>query len=133
MDARGKEIDQGTLLRYLAETMWFPTAALSDYIKWEEIDPTSARATMSYGGVTASGVFMFNGNGDPVNFIAKRYMEVNGQYILETWSIPLKEYSEFDGIRIPSKGEVVWKLKTGDFSWYRFEITEIEYNRPAVY
>jgi len=37
-DARGPEIDQGTLLRYLAETMWFPTAALSDYIKWEEID-----------------------------------------------------------------------------------------------
>ncbi len=33
-----KEIHQGTLLRYLAETMWFPTAALNDYLTWEEMD-----------------------------------------------------------------------------------------------
>lgn len=62
-DARGKEIDQGTLLRYLAETVWFPTAALSSYIKWEEIDSNSAMATLSYKGVSASGVFSFNEKG----------------------------------------------------------------------
>ncbi len=29
-DAKGPEVDQGELLRYLAETIWFPTACLSD-------------------------------------------------------------------------------------------------------
>lgn len=32
VNARGKEIDQGTMLRYLGEIVWFPSAALSDYI-----------------------------------------------------------------------------------------------------
>jgi len=82
VDSRGKEIDQGTLLRYLAEIQWFPTAALSNYIKWEEIDSHSARATMSYGGITASGVFKFNEMGELISFNAKRYREVNGKYEL---------------------------------------------------
>jgi len=70
-DSKGKEMDQGTLLRYLAETVWFPTAALSSYITWEEIDTNSAKATMSYGGITAFGVFTFNDKGEVINFVAK--------------------------------------------------------------
>jgi len=132
-DSRGKELDQGTLLRYLAETVWFPTASLSSYVTWEEIDSNSAKATMSYRGVTASGVFIFNEKGEVINFVAERYMELNGQYVLETWLVLMEDYKEFNGIKIPTKGEVIWKLKTGDFSWYHFEITEIEYNKPVVY
>lgn len=132
-DARGKELDQGALLRYLGETVWFPTAALSSYIKWEKIDSNSARATMSYRGITASGVFIFNEKSEVIKFVAERYMELNGQYVMETWSCPLKDYKEFNGIWIPTKGEAVWNLKTGDFSYYQAEITEIEYNKPFVY
>jgi len=132
-DSSGKEIDQGTLLRYLAETVWFPTSALNSYIKWEEVDAGSARATMSYGGVTASGVFTFNEKGEVINFEAERYGEFNGQYRLEKWSVQMRDHKDFNGIRIPAGGEVIWKLKTGDFSWYQFEIKEIEYNKPAVY
>jgi len=133
VNASGKEIDQSTLLRYLGETVWFPTAALSNYIKWEGIDSNSARATMSYGGVTASAVFKFNQKGEVINFVCKRYMTVNGHYVLENYSVHLKDYGELNGIRIPTKGEAVWNLKTGNFSYYQFEITEIEYNKPLVY
>lgn len=132
-DAAGKEIDQGSLLRYLAETVWFPTAALSSYITWEEIDYNSATATMSYKGVTASGTFIFNQKGEVVNFAAERYMESNGKYSLETWSAQMSDYKEFSGFRIPTRGEVIWKLDTGDFNWFQFELTEIEYNKPFVY
>lgn len=127
-DARGKEIDQGTMLRYLAEMMWFPTAALSNYIKWEEVDANSARATMSYGGITASGVFTFNDRGEVTSLVAQRYGEFNGRYLMKPWSVKIKEHKEFNGIRIPARGEVVWKLDAGDFNWYQFEITGIEYN-----
>jgi hypothetical protein len=35
-DARGLEmIDQGTLLRYLGEMVWFPTAFLGENIRWQ--------------------------------------------------------------------------------------------------
>lgn len=128
-DSKGVEIDQGTLLRFLAETMWFPTAALNEYLTWEEIDQYNAKATMTYGDVTASGIFTFNDEGQVVNFEAERYGEFNGEMRLETWSIPVQEYKEFEGIKIPTKGSVTWKIDTGDFNWFNFELTEVKYNQ----
>jgi hypothetical protein len=133
VNARGDEIDQGTLLRYLNEIMWFPTAALSDYIKWESIDSKSAKATMSYQGVTASAVFSFNDKGELMNMVAERYRYVDGKFVLDTWSTPISEYGEFNGVRIPTKGEGVWNLSSGDFPYVRIKITDIEYNNPSMY
>jgi hypothetical protein len=131
-DSKGTEIDQGTMLRYLAETAWFPTAALSDYIRWEGLSDTSARATMHQGGVTASGVFTFNPAGDVTQFEARRYGEFDGTYRLETWSIAMRDHQERAwGIRIPVQSEVTWKLKTGDFTWYTLAISDIVYNDPS--
>jgi hypothetical protein len=128
VNASGKEIDQGTLLRYLSEIMLVPTAALSDTIQWEGIDSNSAKATMSYKGVTASGVFTFNEKGEILNFVAQRYGDFEGGYRLETWCAEITEYKEFNGFKVASKGDIIWKLKTGDYHWYHFEVKEIEYN-----
>lgn len=132
-DARGDEIDQGTLIRYLNEIMWFPTAYLNDYIQWESIDSTSAEATITYGGVTASATLYFNENGQMTNFIADRYFTQGDKSSLETWSTPIKEYREINGMRLPVKGEGVWKLDSGDFPYIRVEITDIEYNNTSIY
>jgi len=129
----GKEIDQGTLLRYLSEIMLVPTAALSDTIQWEGIDSNSAKATMSYKGVTASGVFTFNKKGEILNFVAQRYGDFDGGYRMETWCAEITEYKEFGGFKVASKGDIIWKLKTGDYHWYHFEVKEIEYNKLARY
>lgn len=127
-DGEGKEVDQGTLLRFLAETVWFPTAALEDYIKWEEIKDNSAKATMTYGNIKASGIFTFGNNGEVKNFTAQRFKELDGKYSLETWSINLSNYKEFNGIKIPTKGEIIWQLADGDFNWYNFEVLNVGYN-----
>jgi hypothetical protein len=42
-------------------------------------------------------------------------------------------YRQIHGVRIPLKGEAVWKLPSGDFSYFRGEVTEIEYDRSAPY
>src|SRR5690554_4449110 len=128
-DAGGPEIDQGTLLRYLAEMMWFPTAALHDYIRWEQIDASSAQATMDYRGVSASGIFTYNEQGEIVKFTAERYGEFDGEYRLEPWLVEVGDYKEFDGFMIPSTGKITWQLDTGDFEWYRFTVREMEYNQ----
>lgn len=129
----GKEIDQGTLLRYLAETIWLPTEALSDLISWEAIDSKSAKATMSYKGVTASGIFTFNEKGEVINFVAQRYGDFDGEYRMETWSVDMKSYKEFSGFKVPTEGKLTWKLTTGDFHWYNFDVRELEYNTPVRY
>jgi hypothetical protein len=130
VDAKGPEMDSSTMMRYLAEMMWFPTAALSPNIKWEKIDQNSASATMENNGVSISGIFHFNENGDILRFIGKRFREMNGQYILNDWGGINKEYKEFEGIRIPSKTEVTWFEEDGEFNWFEIEITEMQYNVP---
>jgi len=132
-DARGDEIDQGALARYLNEIMWFPTAYLDENIQWESIDSNSAKATMVYQGVTASAILCFNEKGELIDFIAQRYMTKGGKYSLETWATPIKEYRELNGLQLPVKGEGIWKLNSGDFSYIRLEIIDIEYNNASLY
>ncbi len=129
-DTAGKEIDQGALVRYLAETTWYPSAALNDYIRWQEIDSLTARATMSYGGTTASGTFRFTSAADLVSFEALRYYFRKEGSSLENWFVTVSDdgYREFAGIRIPTKLAVTWKSKTGDFTWLKLELTEVEFN-----
>ena len=133
-DAKGEEYDQAELVRYLSEIIWFPSAFLSDYIRWEPINSDSARVTINVAGVTASADVYFNQEGQMTNFVAERYMDVNGGAILKKWSTPIQEYAEINGIMVPVKGEGVWKLSSGDFSYVKItEIPELEYNNPNIY
>jgi hypothetical protein len=127
--AEGAKIDQGALLRYLNETMWFPAAAVSPWITWEGIDAHSARATMSFQGLTASAVFSFDDEGRLITMVAQRYMGSE----LETWCTPISEYGEFNGVRVPVAGEGVWKLRDGDFTYIKLRVTEIDYCNPPGY
>ena len=39
----------------------------------------------------------------------------------------------FVGRKISASGEAVWQLDAGEYSYYQFEITELDYNQPEVY
>ena len=133
VNAADGKIDQGTLQRYLAEIVWFPSAALSSYITWEAIDSVSAKATMSYKGTTGSGIFYFDPEGQFDKFVTQRYMGSGAEAVLHDWVITTQETRNLNGIKIPVKLEVTWKLEEGDFNWLKLEITEIEYNNPHLY
>jgi len=125
----GPQMDQGELQRYLGEMIWFPTAWLSDAIKWQAIDTSSARATIHASGVTASIVLHVNEQGQLTHVTADRYMGAHGQ--LTPWLVQVQNYQEINGLRIPTKIEVTWHLSSGDFTWFRVNITEIEYNQSG--
>jgi len=46
---------------------------------------------------------------------------------MRTWSTPIKEYKEINGIRVSVRGEAAWNLSSGDFCYFGAEITDIEY------
>jgi len=127
----GPEMDQSTMLRYLAELIWYPTAALNSYIHWEEIDQHSARAVMSWQGITAGMVLNFDEAGDLRSSLGQRYQEIDGRYVLTDWGGIARGYADFQGLRIINQTDVVWKLSSGDFNWMQVEVTELEYNRPG--
>jgi len=131
-DGAGPEVDQGALLRYLGEIVWFPSAALGDTITWQAIDERSARATMSYGGVTASMVFGFDERGRVATQTADRYMSTENGPRLERWFIPVTQWRKFCGVEVPVRGNAIWKLPSGDFDYYRWEILDLQINPTAT-
>lgn len=128
VDAKGKEINQGAMMRYLNEMMWFPAAFLGNNISWKEIDDTSAEVTLTDKGKTASAILYFDGEGKLINFVAKRYMTSGKNYQLETWATPIAEYGEFEGLKLPVKGSAVWNLDGRDYKYIDISVSEIEYN-----
>ena len=128
-----EKLNSATMIRYLAETTWFPSAALNDYIRWEALSSTSAKAIMTYKGITVSGIMKFAENGDFLSFEADRYKDTGKNASLEKWLVETIAYKDFNGIRIPHKSKVTWKLKEGDFNWATMELTDIEYNNPGLY
>ena len=133
VDAEGDEMNQGALLRFFTEMLWFPSAFLSDYITWEEIDKNSVKGTIILEGISASAELFIKDNGEANYFTAERYKEVDGSFSLEKWATPIREYQELNGIKVPLNAEAVWHLKEGQFSYFRAQVTSIEYDIPEVY
>ena len=53
----GKDMDKACLATFLAESLFAPSILLQDYITFEEISDFKVRATITYRGQTASGIF----------------------------------------------------------------------------
>jgi hypothetical protein len=127
-----EKINQGALQRYLAEIVWFPSAALSQYITWENMDQYSAKATITSNGTTGSGVFYFNENGDFIKFRTMRYRGADDNAQLEEWIVEASKSEVMSGIRIPVDLKATWKLKDADWTWLKLKITDIQYNMEKI-
>jgi hypothetical protein len=127
VDESGEEIDQGSMIRYLAEMIWLPTAALSDNMTWESIDELSARGILTIGEKQVSADFHFNGKGEIVEIFADRMMDQSGSYSLEKWHIKIDAYDEWGGFRVPSEARVMWELEEGTFEWLSVQIKDVQY------
>lgn len=127
VDGQGEQFDQGEMLRWLAESVWFPTNLLPHKnLQWTPVDSLSARLSFDYNGLSLFYIIRFNANGEIAEMETKRYMDKN----LETWIIKLGNYEERNGIIIPTCAEALWRLEKGDFSYAKFKIKKIEYDVP---
>ena len=126
VDAKGESYNQGELLRWLGESVLYPTNLLPcDRLEWSPIDAQHAKLTFTYKGMSMSFIITFNQAGEIAQMETKRYMDENH---LETWVINATDYKTMNGINIPSSFEVLWRLEKGDFSYARFNIQQLTYN-----
>jgi len=126
VDSKGEKINQAAFLRYIGEMVWFPYAVTNDIYLWEEIDSFTAKISSKQMNTDVSGIYKFTEEGDFLSFQARRYYEREEGATLEDWLViaDVNGYREFEGIRIPAKLSVIWKLKDGDFNWLNLEITD---------
>lgn len=127
-----KKVDQSSLQRYLLELPWYPSAALAPYMKWEAVDDHTAKATMSYGGVTGAATYFFDESGSCIRTSAMRYKDSGPDAPLLECIGEVKELSDINGIQIPTRLEVSWMLETGKFTWYKLQADRIVFNPLEV-
>jgi hypothetical protein len=132
-DGKDEKIVLGAMLRFLGEIVWFPSAALSSYIDWESMDETHAKATMRHGGREVSAEFAFDQRGRVTSIRADRYFQGGPEAKLTPWVVHMTTWHVMRGVEVPVRGNVVWKLPSGDFEFYQWEILDIETNRRELY
>ena len=130
-DIRGEKLDQGTMVRYLSEMIWFPSAFLGDNVAWKSVDHHSAEVNFSDRGKSVSEHMFFDEAGRITNFTAERYREIGGDFSRDPWSTPITRYGEHAGLNLPDAGQAMWNLPIGDLVYAELEITEIKYTTSA--
>ncbi len=107
-----------------------PGALVSEKIKWQNIDSTSAKVFFENGKYRVSAVLYFNDKGELINFISedRSALQDDGSLKKANWSTPVRDYREFHGIRAPSYGEAVWHYPEGDFVYGKFMLKDIRMN-----
>jgi hypothetical protein len=131
IDAKGEQYDQGELLRWLGESILYPTNFLpGEKLTWSSIDSKTAKLTFNYNGLSLFFIVRFNEIGEITEMETKRYMDEKN---LETWVIKVAGYKEINNVIVPTIFEVLWRLQKGDYSYAKFNITEIEYGNPVAF
>lgn len=126
----GSDMDKACLATFLAECMFEPSVLLQDYISFEEIDDYSVRATISYEGQTASGVFTFNENYEYTTFTTNDRAVTNSDGTVEyiPWTAACSDYHLSDsGIKYPSKFSAIWNYPDEDFVYFDGLISKVSY------
>ena len=123
------ELAQGELMRFLAETPWYPTALLPrPSVTWTPIDDTTSRVTLVDGESTVSLDVRFGADGLIESVYSDgRYRDVDGAQVKVPWEGRFWNYEERDGMLIPLDGEVAWLLPEGRWPYWRGHIDEVKY------
>lgn len=123
------EAAQGELMRYLSEGIWYPTALLpSQGVRWQAIDDTSARATLTDGNTTVSLDFHFNADGLIHAMHAdSRSRGAGAKITTAPWDIRVWNYQNYQGMRVPTEGEVAWALPDGAYPYWRGRVDSASY------
>jgi hypothetical protein len=131
VNGKGKNFNQGELLRWLGESVLYPTNLLpSQSLKWSAIDQHTAQFTFNHDSFSLVYMVTFNDVGEIIQLQTKRYMD---QDHLESWVIKMANYKEINHVLVPTNFDVLWRLRGGDFSYARFNITKVEYNNPTLF
>ena len=133
----GGDMARGELMRFFAETPWYPTALLpSQGVQWAAVDDTSAQASISDGAITLTLLFHFNELGliDSVRAEARGGM-VGKEMLMRPWECGLSDYQVRDGMTVPISGTAAWVLPGGPRPYFHGTVRTLSYewasSRPA--
>lgn len=123
------DIACGELMRYMLESVWYPTALLpSQGVRWAAVDEVSANATMVDGDISMTMLFTFDAAGliEAVRAEARGAL-IGGKVVMMPWEGRMSNYQERDGMRVPLTGEAAWVPPGARKPYWRGTIVSMTY------
>jgi hypothetical protein len=128
-NAHKDELKDGSLFRYLASTCLFPMVyGSSDFISWEHVDDTTAKATIRDKDHSVEALVRFNGRGgiESIRSCQKTHPET-GRPVPGHFASRFSGYTDEDGYRIPVQVTSDSILPGGEQVCAEYVITGIEF------
>lgn len=126
------DIARGELIRYFAESVWYPTVLLpSQGVQWKPIDTHSAQATLTDSPLTVTLRFTFGADGlvERINS-DERSALVDGAMVPTPWEVRLSHYQRYGNMLVPEDAEVAWLKPTGRLPYWRGRVDKFDYDMP---
>ena len=126
------DIARGELIRYFAESVWYPTALLpSQGVQWRAVDARSAQATLTDGPLTVSLLFAFGADGLVERISStERSALLNDRMVPMHWEVSLSDYQLHSAMQIPHQAEAAWLTPSGRWPYWRGKIEKLDYDMP---
>jgi hypothetical protein len=123
----------GALQRYLAESVWFPTALLPGQgLVWSPIDESHARATLTDGETSVALDFEFGPGGEIVGSSTPGRLRAvpgqQGRYRELPWGGRYGGYEKCEGIGVPLEAEVYWVVEGREQPYYRGRNVRVDFD-----
>jgi hypothetical protein len=123
------ELARGELVRFFAESAWYPTVLLpSQGVCWHAVNDRAANATLVDGTVSVTMLFSFNDAG----LIESARVEARGavvgkMIVLTPWEGHFSNYQGRSGMRVPFTAEASWLSPQGRRPYWRGTIASLTY------
>ncbi len=117
---------EGELLRWLAESPWYPTVLLpGGAVSWEAVDGQSALARLDDGQQRVALLFRFGEDG----LVTRVEAQARGRSVGETqvatpWIGVWSDYARHDGLLVPTRGEAQWLIDGKPQPYWRGELSD---------
>lgn len=131
VDLKGRELTTTeTVTLFNDMCLLAPGTLIDRRISWHEIDDRQVEATFTNGEYRINALLKFNSAGELVDFVSddRSYLGPGNRLRRERWSTPVGEYREFEGRRVITRGEAIWHLPEGTYTYGKFLLKKIEYN-----
>lgn len=127
---KGKELEQGTLVTILAESLLLPNILYSPNIDFEQISENQVKGTLKKNHIEVSGIFTFNEQKEYVSFFTEKRAQVdnkgNVQYL--PWIARCENYQKDEqGFYRPTQFKAIWKEEEEEFVYFDGKIDKISY------
>ena len=140
IDGRGAEFDIGELVTCLNDVVLLaPSMLLVPTITWTAVDARSFDLSLTDHDHAVKARVFIDDRGAPVNFeTTDRFCEDSSdpkKLMRARWSTPMEAFHDVDGRQVPTRGQAVWRLAQGDFTYADFELVSegLAYNiRPGA-